>query len=610
MTHDPTTAEYGAERAARPTVTEHDLPDPPPPGLTRLVGRFARAHLPAYLASAVMLAGVALLQVMIPQRVGDVVDALVAGTLADRGLTTELLVLTGMGLLIYVLRIGWRLTLYRAAHQLGVRLRQRLYDRLCLQAPDFFQRHRTGALMARATNDIDAVEMAAGEACLAGFDGSLTLLLVLAMMAFAVDPRLAAVALLPFPAMAVAFWWISRHVHEASRASLSAFSDLNEQVQESMAGVRTLRAAGLEPQVREVFGTLTGRAAQHGLSALRWESAYEPAVAWTMSTAMVLTLGLGGRMVWVGEISLGELTAFTMYLGQLIWPMFAMGWVLSLIERGRAGWERLRPVLTEPPGIIDSGSVPKVERASVRLEKVTFAYPGQTRPAIDALSLEIPDDTTVGVVGATGAGKSTLLALMMRHAQPEQGVIRLGGSALDAYRLEALRAATAWVPQEPFLFSASLAENIALARPEAGANEIERVARLADLHDDIARLPDGYETLVGERGVTLSGGQRQRVAIARALLADARLLLLDDALSAVDTATETNILAHLRAARRGRTTIVVTHRLSAVVDADLIIVLEHGHLIERGTHAQLLARNGWYARQWQYQQLEASLDAD
>jgi len=299
-----------------------------------------------------------------------------------------------------------------------------------------------------------------------------------------------------------------------------------------------------------------------------------------------------------------------MYLGQLIWPMFAAGWVLSLLERGKAAWGRLQPVLDAPLAVDDHGAVAAVAPGAIEVKDVRFHYPGQVaRPALDGVSLTLRPGRTLGLVGPTGAGKSTLLRLLLRHHAPDSGTLHWNGVALPDYTLAALRAGIAWVPQEPFLFSASVAENIALARPDATKEEIENAARLAAVHDDIRRLPQGYDTPVGERGVTLSGGQRQRVAIARALLADAPLLLLDDALSAVDADTEARILAHLRDARVGRTVIIVGHRLSAVADADHVVVLREGHLAEQGDHAALLAHDGWYARQWRYQQLEASIDA-
>jgi ATP-binding cassette subfamily B protein/ATP-binding cassette subfamily C protein/ATP-binding cassette subfamily B multidrug efflux pump len=578
--------------------------------LYRLIGRFLLRHWAAYASSGVMLVAIALLLVWIPRQIGHVVDALVANRLHGALLLHELGWLLAAGAVVYFLRVAWRLRLYAAAYRLGVDLRERLYDRLAHQGADFYQGQRTGNLMALATNDIDAVEMAAGEAMLAGFDGSLTLVLVVATMSLGVDWRLAAFAILPFPLMALGFWWISRHVHAASRRSLERFGALNDHVQQTLAGVRTMRALGLQAHSERQFSALAAGAAQASLDAQRWEAAYEPAVGFTFATATMLVLAVGGWLVWQRELTIGQLTSFSMYLGQLIWPMFAGGWVLSLLERGKAAWQRLEPVLAAPLAVDDHGTVAQVEPGPLALHDVRFRYAPQARPALDGVSLTLQPGRTLGLVGPTGAGKSTLLKLLLRQHAPQAGTLRWNGIALADYTLAALRAGIAWVPQEPFLFSATVADNIALARPQATREQVEQAARLAAVHEDIRRLPQGYDTPVGERGVTLSGGQRQRVAIARALLAGAPLLLLDDALSAVDAETEAQILVHLRDARQGRTVIIVSHRLSAVVDADHIVALRDGRVSEQGTHATLLAGNGWYARQWQYQQLEASLDAD
>ncbi|HEY8049370.1 MAG TPA: ATP-binding cassette domain-containing protein [Ramlibacter sp.] len=577
--------------------------------LYRLLGEFLRRHWTSYLSSGVMLAGIACLIVWIPRQIGHLVDGLAAHTLARDELVFELGKLVVAGMVIYFLRVAWRLRLFGAAYRLGVELRERLYARLSVQGPQFFQKQRTGDLMALATNDIDAIEMAAGEAMLAGFDGTLTLVLVVAMMSIGVDARLAALALLPFPFMAWSFWWISRHVHERWRQSLDWFGELNDHVQETLAGVRTVRALGLLPRSGQQFSRLATEAADASFHAQKWEASYEPAVGFTLSAAMVLTLGCGGWFVWHGQLTVGQLTSFSLYLGQLIWPMFAAGWVLSLLERGKAAWGRLEPVLADPLTVDDHGTIAQVAPGAVEARSIRFHYPGQAKPALDDLSFALPAGRTLGLVGPTGAGKSTLLRLMLRHYAPDAGLLEWNGVDLQRYTLQALRGAIAWVPQEAFLFSATVAENIALAKPAATRDEIEVAARLAAVHDDILRLPGGYDTPVGERGVTLSGGQRQRVAIARALLADAPLLLLDDALSAVDTDTEARILAHLRETRVGRTVIIVSHRLSAVADADHTLVLHGGHLVEEGSHPALLARGGWYARQWKYQQLQASLDA-
>ena len=585
--------------------------------LSQLLIGFMLQHRLPYGLAASMLAAIALLAVTVPRRVGAIVDALVAHRLDTPGLLLQLGWLLATGAAIYFLRVGWRMQLFKAAYQFSVMLRTRLYRQLSLQGVAFYQTTRTGNLMALATNDIDAIEMVAGEAMLAGFDGSVNLMLVVTAMFFGVDWRLTLIALLPFPFMAYGFWRISNQIHVKSVTALTRFSTLNDHVQESLTGVRTLRALGMQQRSAAQFAALAGEAADADLAAQRWEAAYEPAVGITLSAAAALTLALGGYLVWQAQLTIGALTSFSMYLSQLVWPMFAAGWVLSLFERARAAWERLEPVLQAPASVDDSGTIATGPTGVLQCCAVDFTYPGQATATLSEINLRLAPGQILGVVGATGSGKSTLIRLLLRQHGPDAGHITWGAHALADYALATLRTATSWVPQEAFLFSATIAENIALARPDASQADIEAVARIAAIDEDIRRWPQGYQTPVGERGITLSGGQRQRVALARALLADSALLLMDDALSAVDTVTESRILHHLRArhanasapAATRQSIVIASHRLSAVAEADSIIVLRAGHIIAAGTHAMLLAQDGWYAAQWRHQQLEASLDA-
>ncbi len=569
---------------------------------------FFRLEWRRYVAAMIALAVVAGLVMIPPKLTGMLVDAIAQQTLTSRQLWLYCASIVAVALGIYGLRVLWRIFLYSASLNLAALLRQRLYRHLTQLSPSFYQRYKTGDLMARATNDIEAVQMTAGEGVLAMIDGAFSGLVVLAVMTLTISWQLTLVALLPWPLMAYLMYVYGNRLHQSFHHAQGQFSELNDKVQESLSGVRVIKAFGREQAEADAFRAISRSTAQANLRVAHTDSLYDPTISLTVGASYLLSIGFGAWLVVQGRITLGELTSFTMYLGYLIWPMFAFGWTLNLVERGRAAYGRIEEILNTQDSIPDQGAELDLKSADVTIRIDRFIYPETSQPALENVQIRVPAGTTLGIVGHTGAGKSTLLNLLLRLYEHEGLRIELGGRDIRDYSLASLRRQIATVPQDPFLFSATIAENIALGKPDARPAEIERVAQLAAVHEDILRFPEGYQTLVGERGVTLSGGQKQRIAIARALLLDAPVLLLDDSLSAVDMETERQILHHLRAARQGRTTLIVCHRLSAVEDAEQIAVLSHGHLAELGTHRQLLAKGGWYARMVDYQQLERAVD--
>jgi ABC-type multidrug transport system fused ATPase/permease subunit len=561
-----------------------------------------------YVAAIAALYAVAALVLVPPWVTGRVVDAVAKGALTMQALLSYVAILAFVAVAVYVLRYAWRTMLYGASFRLAALLRERIYRHLTLMPPGFFQRHKTGDLMARATNDVTAVEQTAGEGVLSLFDGTVTGIFVLIMLSVALSWKLTLLALLPFPAMAYFMWRYGSEMHASFQAAQARFSDLTDKTQEAITNIRLIKAFGHEDKQLNVFAEATEAAAQANLRVARVDSRYEPTVHLTVGSSFFLTVAGGAWLIAHGEMTVGQLTSFTMYLGYLTWPMFAVGWVLNIVERGSAAYERIEQLLNTPAVIADAGERDVIDRPDISMQIRRFAYETGRGDALADVRIEVPAGRTLGIVGPIGSGKTTLLRLLLRLYEDPEATIRVGGVPVQAYRIEALRRGIAVVPQEAFLFSTTVADNIALGRPEAGAAEIRDAARQACIADDIERFGDGYDTMVGERGITLSGGQKQRVAIARALLLDAPVLVLDDALSAVDGATERAILRALRTARKARTTLIVSHRLSAVADADEIVVLSHGRVLERGTHEQLLAHDGWYAQMFRYQQLERRIE--
>ncbi|MDE1474434.1 SmdA family multidrug ABC transporter permease/ATP-binding protein [Xenorhabdus bovienii] len=563
-----------------------------------------------YFGAIIFLVMIAMLQLIPPRLVGIIVDGISAKTMSSSQLLMWLGIMLLIALAIYGLRYVWRVWLFGASYRLAVKLRSDFYQKLSSQNPEFYLRHRTGDLMARATNDVDRVVFAAGEGVLTLVDSLVMGCAVLIVMSVEISWQLTLLSLLPMPIMALVIKRYGEQLHHRFKSAQGAFSALNNHAQESLTSIRMIKAFGLEDLQSSQFEEVATDAGRKNMHVARVDARFDPTIFIAIGVANLLAIGGGSWMVVHGSMTLGELTSFVMYLGLMIWPMLALAWMFNIVERGSAAYTRIRSLLQEPLVIDDGSQSLLVERGTLQANINTFIYPANDKPVLHDVRFQLSPGQLLGVCGPTGAGKSTLLALLQRQFDVTDGEILFQSRHVSTLRLEEWRSRLAIVNQTPFLFSDTVAGNIALGRPDATQEQIEEVARLANVHDDILRLPQGYQTEVGERGVMLSGGQKQRISIARALLLDTEILILDDALSAVDGQTEHQIMKNLSQWRQQRTVIISAHRLSALTEADNILVIQHGTVAQQGPHKQLIAQSGWYSDMYHYQQLEAELDGE
>ncbi|EKA7371121.1 ATP-binding cassette domain-containing protein [Vibrio parahaemolyticus] len=562
-----------------------------------------------YVGSILLFAVISALQLVPPKAVGVIVDGIVDNTLETNTLIMWLLGLIVLLFTIYGCRILWRIWLFGASWELGTILRNRLYRHLSTQPPRFFERYKTGDLMARGTNDVRNIVMTAGEGVLTAADSVITGIAVLIIMVTQVSWKLTVMALLPMPFLAVIIFFIVRILHQRFRVAQEAFSSMSDMTQESLNGVRMLRAFGLENQEQQRFEDVVDDTGAKNIAVARVDARFDPAIQLTIGLSFLLSVAAGAYLVDKGEITLGDLTAFTMYLGLMIWPMLAFAFLFNILERGSAAWNRLQEIFDEQPEII-GGTQPLDDKPlPLHIKIDAFHWSKELPPALAAVDVTLEPGKMLGIAGPVGSGKSTLLSLLLRQHDLENGTIQFGDVKIKDAILPQWRNRFAVVNQSPFLFSKSIFDNIALGNPQATQEQVYQAAKFACIHDDIKKFPDGYQTEVGEKGITLSGGQKQRIAIARAMLLNAQVLVLDDALSAVDGRTEHQILKNLETHYRDQALIVIAHRLTALEAADEIIVLNHGHVTERGKHHSLLEHQGWYAEMFQYQKLEQAMEA-
>ncbi len=489
-------------------------------------------------------------------------------------------------------------------------LRNDFYAHLQKLPFEFYQTHRTGDLMARATNDLSAVRMIIGPALMYSMNTIFATTLILPLM-MSISWRLTLLAFLSMPLVATATQYFSKRIHDRFEKVQEHFGTVSNRAQESLAGARVIKAYTQERAEMDSFRRVNREFVNRNLKLIKLSGIFHPILQFFIGLGFIAVLWYGGGLTINGTITIGQFVQFTLYLGYLVWPMIALGWVINIFQRGMASMGRMNQIMQIDPAIRDTDETRDIAEIAGEIEfrDLTFNYNGGGSPALTDINLRIAPGQTVAFVGAVGSGKSTLMNLVTRLLDAEPGQVLIAGRPIREIPLAVLRSSIGYVPQETFLFSETVAENIAFGVESATPEEIERAATEAGIAEDIRSWPQGFETLVGERGITLSGGQKQRTAIARALIRRPRILILDDALSSVDTYTEEKILTHLRRQMRGRTSLIVSHRVSTVKDADLIVVLDGGRIAERGTHDELLARGGLYAELYEKQLLEEELAA-
>ena len=550
----------------------------------------------------------------VPQLSGSLTDGLAGGTLDMSGVWGIALRLLGMGALIMAGRFLWRFFLFGSARMAERDLRGDLFAHLETLSMSWYNEHKTGDLMAHFTNDLSAVRNLMGGTVITAFDATVMLLLVLISMMRFVSFRLTVIAVIPLIIIIFGDIWFGKVMHKRFLARQEAFAALTDQAQEAISGIRVIKAFVQERKELAAFAKASANSRKKNLHVVKLIALVLPLLDLVVGLSLLLTLIFGGRMAIYGEITIGQFVSFNGYVTMLVWPMIAVGESVSSMSQGMASLRRIRAILDEQPEIRDEGD-PAVTalKGEIEFRDLTFRYPGSavSLPALDGVSVHVAAGETLAVIGRTGCGKTTLVNLLERlWDTPDPEMIRVDGRPLREIPLGILHRDLAYVPQDSFLFSDTIENNIAFGVEQASMQEIIAAAKAADVHDDIMVFPDQYQTMLGERGVTVSGGQKQRIAIARALMKDAPVLILDDALSAVDTDTEERILGRLKELRRGKTTLIIAHRISTIQHADHILVLEDGKPAEYGTHSELLKKGGIYRSVFDKQQLEKQLQAD
>lgn len=562
-----------------------------------------------YLIGITALSLVSLLNLIPPKLMGRVIDGIELKSLTTASLLRDLTLLILSALAMYGLRYVWRIFILGTSYRLGRILRFRLFEHFTRMSPAFFQKYRTGDLMAHATNDINALTMLAGGGVMSAVDASITALVTLLTMFLTISWQLTLVAILPLPLMVFATSRLGRKNHEAFKQSQAAFSELNNFVQESVSGIRVIKSFGYQKQQTEDFRQTNNRTFAKNVQTMRYNNFFGPVTLFFVGTSYVLTLLAGAFQISQGSLTVGSMVTFITYLDMLVWPLQAIGFLFNISQRGNVSYDRISELLEQKSPVANLPQAQSdIENGDLTYQINQFTYDDMV--TLRDIHFTLKKGQTLGLVGPTGSGKTSLIRLLMREYDVTDGAITLNDRNITSYRLESLRSLMGYVPQDQFLFATTIAENIRFGNPDLDMAAVQEAARLSFVAGDIEAMPDDYETVVGEKGVSLSGGQKQRIAMSRAMILDPEILILDDSLSAVDAKTEYAVIDNLKDSRQGKTTLITAHRLSAVAHADLILVMQEGRIIERGCHEELLALGGWYAKTYASQQLEEEGEGD
>lgn len=571
---------------------------------------FFRANKRLYIYGLFFLFLTEISQMVSPALLGSFTDRVIA-----REVTPEILLLYAGGILFFAIlmygfRYAWITNIFQGSALLEKTLRQQLFDHYMQMDTTFYQRHRTGDLMAHASNDLSAIQRVASGGILMLVDSLVIIVFTVISMIFVVDWRLTLIGVLPLPLLVIGVRYLSPKIREAFTASQEAFSELSNKSQESIAGIKAIKTLGQESQDVQAFEKEVTKTIKINKRVALIDSLFGPMATVIMTISYVIMMTYGGSLVVSNEITIGQLVSFATYLGLLVWPMFGLGQLFNVLERGNASYMRVQDILMEKSAIVeDIAGIDTLAQGNIKIDIESFVYPddSDTKNALKNVHIDIKSGETLGIVGRVGSGKTTLLKLLLRQFDHYEGSIKIGNIDIKSYRFESYLRTIGYVAQENFLFSDTVANNIRFADVNKTQENVELAAKKAAFHEDVLRFPERYETEVGEHGVSLSGGQKQRLAIARALIINPEILILDDALSAVDARTEKQILSALKAERQEKTTIIAAHRMSSVMNADKIIVFEQGEIIESGTHAELMLKQGWYAQMYKQQQLVTTL---